>query len=65
VGGFIEGDGDVKEAAIVGLIEDLQNANLHSGTVPDQYLPFLLPQSRRWWGKVETFWSEGRLPTDD
>jgi hypothetical protein len=62
---IVEGEAYVSEAAIVGLLEDLQNTNLHTGTTPDQYLPFLLPQSRRWWGKVKAFWSEGRLLTDD
>ena len=62
---IVEGDGYVREAAIVGIIEDLQNTNLHDGTTPDQYLPFLLPQTMRWWGKVNAFWSEGRILTDD
>ena len=62
---ILEGDPYVREAAIVGAIEDLQNSNLHSGTKPDQYLPYLLPQSRRWWTRVEAFWNEGRLLTDD
>ena len=62
---IVEGDGYVSEAAIVGIIEDLQNTNLHEGTTPDQYLPFLLPQTRRWWAKVQAFWSKGRLLTDD
>jgi hypothetical protein len=62
---ILEGDTYVKEAAIVGLIEDLQNTNLHKGTTPDQFLRFLLPQSRRWWTKVEMFWREGRILTDD
>ena len=62
---IVAGDPYVKEAAIVGVIEDLQNTNLHSGAKPEQYLPYLLPQSRRWWAKVEAFWREGRLLTDD
>jgi hypothetical protein len=62
---IVQGDKYVQEAAIVGILEDLQNGNLHSGTTPEQYLPFLLPQSRRWWGKVEAFWKEGRLLNDD
>ena len=60
---IIEGDSYVREAAIVGLIEDLQNTNLHSGTTPEQYLPFLLPKTNHWWKKVEAFWAEGRLLT--
>jgi len=62
---IVEGDSYVSEAAIVGLLEDLQNTNLHSGTTPEQYLPFLLPKSKRWWAKVEAFWAEGKLLTDD
>ena len=62
---IIEGDSYVSEAAIVGILEDLQNTNLHSGTKPEHYLPFLLPQSRRWWEKVELFWKDGKLLTDD
>jgi len=62
---IVEGDSYVSEAAVVGVIEDLQNTNLHRGTRPEQYLPYLLPQTRRWWTKVEAFWNEGRLLTDD
>lgn len=62
---IVDGDAYVSEAAIVGILEDLQNANLHTGTKPDQYLPYLLPQSRRWWKKVELFWNEGKLLNDD
>jgi hypothetical protein len=62
---IVEGDAYVSEAAIVGILEDLQNGNLHFGTRPEQYLPFLLPQSRCWWFKVEAFWKEGKLLIDD
>lgn len=60
-----EGDSYVREAAVLGIIEDLQNTQLHSGTNPEQYLRFLLPESRRWWDRVEAFWTEGRPLTDD
>ena len=62
---ILEGDPYVQGAAIVGLIQDLQNSHLHSGTKPEQYLTYLLPQSRQWWAKVGAFRSEGRLLTDD
>jgi hypothetical protein len=62
---ILDGDAYVAEAAVVGVIEDLQNTNLHTGTTPEQYLPFLLPQTRRWWTKVNAFWSKGELLTDD
>jgi hypothetical protein len=62
---ILEGDRYVREAVIVGVIEDLQSLHLHSSTKPEQYLPYLLPQTRRWWSKVAAFWNEGRLLTDD
>jgi hypothetical protein len=61
----VSGDTYVKEAATVGLLEDLQNTNLHEGTDPDAFRKFLGPESERWWSKVVRFWSEGRLLTDD
>ena len=61
----VEGDAYVKEAATVGLLEDLQNSNLHEGTDPEQFRRYLGPESQRWWNKVVRFWSEGRLLTDD
>ena len=60
-----EGDADVQEAAVVGLIKNLQNADLHRTTAPADYEPFLLPETRRWWDKVKTFWINGRLLTTD
>jgi hypothetical protein len=62
----VEGASKVREAATVGLLEDLQNANLHdAGTSPEQFERFLLPVSARYWRKVEAFWAEGKLITDD
>ena len=60
-----EGDGYVREAATVGLLEDLQNTNLHSKTEPEQFRPFLRPESLRWWDKLCRFWEKGELLTDD
>jgi hypothetical protein len=62
---IVEGDAYVNEAAIVGLLEDLQNTNLHNGTDPAQYERFLLSQSRRWWNKLTDFWERGQLLVDD
>jgi hypothetical protein len=61
---ILEGDSYVKNAAIAGLIEDLQNLNLHAGSTPERYLPFLLPESRRWWVEVETQWNGGTRTLD-
>jgi hypothetical protein len=60
-----EGDPEVQELAVVGLIKNLQNATLHDGTKPSDYQPFLLTQSARWWEKVRTFWMNGHLLTED
>lgn len=52
----VEGDHYVREAATVGLLEDLQNTNLHRTTDPDQLRPFLLSESLKWWDRVDSFW---------
>jgi hypothetical protein len=62
---IVDGDDWVKKAAIVGLLENAQNGNLHRRTQPDQFLPFLLRESKRWWDKLNRFWNEGRPLTDD
>ena len=61
-----EGSAYVKEAATVGLLEDLQNTNLHLPTTkPEQFERFLLPETARYWQKVMAFWKEGRLITNE
>jgi hypothetical protein len=52
----VEGDRYVREAATVGLLEDLQNTNLHRTTDPEQLRPFLRPESLKWWDRVDSFW---------
>jgi len=62
----MDGDQCVKEASTIGFLEALQNTNLHQpGTVPDDFLPWLRPKSRRMWEKVEAFWTVGELIVDD
>lgn len=61
----LDGNAYVKEAATVGLIEDLQNTNLVGEGAPAELAKFLGPESRRWWEKVENFWSKGELIQDD
>jgi hypothetical protein len=60
-----DGDASVREAATIGLLEDLQNDGLHSVTSPQQFEPFLLPESLKWWRKVERFWSHGEIIRED
>jgi hypothetical protein len=52
----VEGDHYVREAVTVGLLEDLQNTNLHRTTDPEQLRPFLRPESLKWWNRIESFW---------
>jgi hypothetical protein len=62
---IVEGDEYVHTAAVVGFLEDLQNTNLHSATEPDDFKPWLRPESLRFWKKVEAFWAEGKIIMDD
>src|SRR5262245_13397003 len=57
----VQGDADVREAATVGLLENLQNTSLHDSTNPEQFRPFLGPESTRWWDKLYGFWERGEL----
>ena len=61
----LEGDDYVKEATTVGLLEDMQNGNLHTSTKPEQFRQFLGPVSEKWWDKLYRFWEHGELLTDD
>ncbi|HEY1707984.1 MAG TPA: hypothetical protein VGG10_06950 [Rhizomicrobium sp.] len=61
----LEGDSYVKEAATIGLLEDLQNLNLHTTTKPDDFVRWLRPKSKRTWDKVSAFWSDVTSTEDD
>jgi hypothetical protein len=62
----VEGEHYVREAATVGLLEDLQNFNLHkNGTDPEQFYQYLGPISARWWEKLHRFWRNGELLAED
>ena len=60
----IDGDDYVREAASIGLLEDLQNEHLHRSTRPGDFVPWLSPESRKWWSFVERYWSEGAWPPE-
>ena len=62
---IVEGDEYVKNAAIVGFLEDAQNENLHRGTKPADFIRFLGPESLFWWKKVDGFWNRRELIVDD
>jgi hypothetical protein len=55
----VHGDEYVKEAAGVGLLEDLQNTNVVGEHTPDKCVAYLGPHSSRWWRDLERFWNKG------
>lgn len=55
----------VRDAAVVGFIEDLQNANLHTDTKPEDFIRFLGPKSKVFWQKVDALWTKGEIIGDD
>jgi hypothetical protein len=52
----VHGDDYVREAATIGLLESLQNPNLHRTTNPEQFRPFLRPETAKWWDRLNKFW---------
>lgn len=53
----VEGDPYVREAATIGLLEGVQNVWGNNNVDPELFLPFLLPESARWWKSLNKFWS--------
>lgn len=53
----IEGDLYVREAATIGLLEGIQNVWGNNDTDPELFVPYLLPESIRWWRSLNDFWS--------
>jgi hypothetical protein len=60
-----EGDHYVREAATVGLLESIQNIAGHEGLDPAHFEQWFGPETKRWWDKLNLFWSEGKLLTDE
>ena len=54
----VRGDSYVQELATVGILEDLQNGNLHhDGTSPNDFVQYLRPISKWWWDELYLFWA--------
>jgi hypothetical protein len=62
---LVEGDPYVKEAAAIGFLEGLQNKALHKGTEPAQFRPYLLPESAKWWDRLDGFWERSEILRGD
>lgn len=50
------GDHYVQEAATIGLLEGIQNIAGHESVDPAVFEKWLLPASKKWWGKLNGFW---------
>lgn len=55
---IIEGEHYVSEAAVVGLLEGIQNLLKQRGFLLDKAYPFLLRESRYQWDDLLRFWGE-------
>jgi hypothetical protein len=52
-----EGDHYVREAAVIGLLEGIQNNAGRSGVESADFERWFLPETRVWWAKLNRFWS--------
>jgi hypothetical protein len=57
----VDGDGSVKEAATIGLLEGIQNIAGHRGVSTKGLEDALGVETRRWWHSLNAFWS-GKVP---
>jgi hypothetical protein len=61
VEGFhLEGNDFVKEATVIKLLEGIQQIAEHSGIDPQEFVPYLRPNSIKWWQQLNDFW-EGKI----
>ena len=57
----IEGISYVREAATIGLLEDIQNIWGNNNVDPEQFAKYLKPESAKQWKSLNDFW-EGDIP---
>lgn len=57
----VDGDEYVREAATIGLLENLQNVAGPAGVDPESFVPYLRPESAKWWAELNSFWA-GKHP---
>jgi hypothetical protein len=61
---LLKGDHDVKELAIIGALEALQNVSGNNAIDPSVFLQYLLSESLKWWSKLNDYWEKGIPLTD-
>ena len=52
----VHGEHYVSKAAIVGLLEDLTAPHRYTTSHPSRFIPWLGPESIKWWSEVIDFW---------
>jgi hypothetical protein len=52
-----DGDDFVKEAATIGLLEDIQNLALGEDINPDVFKQYLKSETLKWWNNLDDFWN--------
>ncbi|MBA3526227.1 MAG: hypothetical protein H0T82_04825 [Sphingomonas sp.] len=50
------GTHEVQEAATIGLLEDLTSEGRYATMGPEDFAPWLGPETRRWWEEIKSFW---------
>jgi hypothetical protein len=61
---LIDGDSYVKEATTIGLLEGIQNTSSDHFD-PELFVAYLLPETKKWWQKLNDFWNgKGHLKDD-
>lgn len=58
----LDGDHYVRELATIGFLEGIQTSAGHAAIDEDVFVPYLEPESRRWWRGLQAFW-RGELPS--
>lgn len=53
---LVEGEPYVKDLAVIGLLEGIQNAWRDRGEDPENFGRYLLSESRQWWKELNDFW---------
>jgi len=54
----LNGNSQVKEIAIIGYLEAIQNVFLNSGINPESIFNILGKESKKWWNQLNKFWNK-------
>lgn len=48
----------MKEAATIGLLENIQNIALHNGIAFEQFEQYMKPETKEYWNELNKFWDK-------